>query len=134
MAPVMNSSWRRTLSNQDPLKEHRMQISNRDTNGVVVVCPVGSIDATTAAELSSHIDRLVSSGNTRLVADLAGVDYTSSAGLRVLLGAAKATRAKAGDIRLAAVRADVLKVLSLSGFTSILQLFDDVDAAVASFA
>lgn len=111
-----------------------MQISNRDTNGVVVVCPVGSIDATTAAELSSHIDGLVSNGSTRLVADLAGVDYTSSAGLRVLLGAAKATRAKAGDIRLAAVRADVLKVLTLSGFTSILQLFDDVDAAVASFA
>lgn len=111
-----------------------MKITNRDVNGVVVFTPIGSIDAMTATEFSSHIDGLVSGGTTRLVADFAGVDYTSSAGLRVLLGAAKATRAKAGDIRLAGVRPDVLKVLTLSGFTSILQLFDDVDTAVASFA
>lgn len=111
-----------------------MEISNQDVNGVVVFRPLGSIDAMSATEFSSHIDELVAGGSIRLVADFTGVDYTSSAGLRVLLGAAKATRAQAGDIRLAGVRPDVLKVLTLSGFTSILQLFDDVDSAVASFA
>jgi len=111
-----------------------MEISHRTTDGVTVFSPRGSIDAVTAPEFSRHIDELVSLGRTRLVVDFSQVEYTSSAGLRVLLGAAKETRARSGDIRLADVRPDVFKVLSLSGFTSILKLFDDVDAAIASFA
>ena len=111
-----------------------MEISRQKMGGVMVVSPSGSIDATTAPALGAYIDDVVASDETQLVADFAGVDYTSSAGLRVLLGAAKQTRANGGDLRLAAVAPDVMKVLSLSGFTSILKIFDDTDAAVASFA
>lgn len=111
-----------------------MQITNRDHNGTTVVSPAGSVDAATAGGLSDHISALVDNGVTQLVADLSQVDYMSSAGLRVLLGAAKGSRAKGGDIRLAAVQPDVQKVLALSGFTSILKIFDHVDAAVASYA
>ncbi len=111
-----------------------MQITNQKMNAVVVVSPSGSIDATTAPELGAHIDDLVSHDDVKLVADFASVDYTSSAGLRVLLGAAKQTRAQGGDLRLSSVAPDVMKVLSLSGFTSILKIFDDTDSAVASFA
>ena len=68
-----------------------------------------------------------------LVADLGGVSYTSSAGLRALLAILKAVRHKKGDLRLACVQPNVHKVLEMSGFTSIFKLFEDVDAAVASF-
>lgn len=111
-----------------------MEIHHRQIDGVTVVTPHGSIDAITAPTLAEHIEALIQAGQTRLVADLSEVDYTSSAGLRVLLGAAKETRAQGGDIRLAGVRPEVLKVLTLSGFTSILKLFDDVASAVPSFA
>ena len=111
-----------------------MEILHRTTDGITVFSPRGSIDAVTAPEFSRSIDEIVSLGRTRLVVDFSEVEYTSSAGLRVLLGAAKETRSRSGDVRLAGVRPDVLKVLNLSGFTSILRLFDDVDAAVASFA
>jgi anti-anti-sigma factor len=110
-----------------------MEITEKKQGGITVVSPSGSIDAVTAPELGRYVDDLIGRGDVRLVVDLEQVDYTSSAGLRVLLGAAKGTRAEGGDVRLAAVRADVLKVLSLSGFTSILKIYDDVDAAVASF-
>jgi anti-anti-sigma regulatory factor len=46
----------------------------------------------------------------------------------------KVARQSGGDFRLASVRADVHRVLELSGFTSILKLYGDVDAAVASYA
>ena len=45
----------------------------------------------------------------------------------------KEARSRGGDIRLAEVRENVRKVLELSGFTSILKLFPDIDSAVASF-
>lgn len=111
-----------------------MEIHSENVDGVAVFRPEGSIDAVTAPELTGHVDDLIGHGHTRLVADFSAVDYTSSAGLRLLLGAVKKTRSQSGDIRLAGVQTDVMKVLSLSGFTSILQVFGDVDSAVASFA
>jgi anti-anti-sigma factor len=111
-----------------------MEIKNSERDRTTIVAPHGSVDATTAGGLSDHITGLIESGVTQLVVDLAGVDYMSSAGLRVLLGAAKGTRAQGGDLRLASVQDDVQKVLSLSGFTSILKIYDDVDDAVASYA
>jgi anti-anti-sigma factor len=100
---------------------------------VTIVSIDGSMDGTTARELVSSLREQVTGGSPRLVGNLAGVDYTSSAGLRALLETVKDARQHGGDLRLAAVRPDVLRVLELSGFTSIMQVFDDVETAIASF-
>ena len=111
-----------------------MEIKDRQIDGVTVISLNGSIDAMSAPKITEFIQGQVAKGNTNLVADLGGVDYTSSAGLRVLLGAIKDTRAQGGDIRLTGIQPDVQKVLNLSGFTNILKTFDDLDAAVKSFS
>ena len=54
-------------------------------------------------------------------------------GLRALLTTLKDARRNGGDFRIAGVQPAVLRVLELSGFTSILKLYGDVGAAVASF-
>ena len=94
----------------------------------------GSVDGLTAPALQEVFTAQLGDGRSRLVADLTGVDYTSSAGLRALLGAMKDARSQGGDLRLAGPQPDVRKVLTMSGFASILKIFDDVDQAVASFA
>ena len=111
-----------------------MEIQDRQVNGVTILALIGSIDAMTAPRITERIQALVAKGNVKLVADLSGVDYTSSTGLRVLLGGIKDTRAQSGDMRLVRVQLDVLKVLNLSGFTNILKIFDELDDAVASYA
>ena len=111
-----------------------MDIQSKQDNEVTILSLKGSIDAMTAPKITEFIQAQIAKGNIKLVADLSGVDYTSSAGLRVLLGAIKETRAQSGDMRLASVQPDVLKVLNLSGFTNILKMFDDLDAAVASYS
>lgn len=93
----------------------------------------GSVDGLTAETLQGALRAQIEGGRVRMVADLAEVDYTSSAGLRALLATLKATRQQGGDLRIAAAQPNVLKVLELSGFTSILKLYADVPAAVASF-
>lgn len=111
-----------------------MEIHERQMEGVTVLSLKGSIDALTSPKIIEFIQAQIAKGNVKLVADLSGVEYTSSAGLRVLLGAIKETRALNGDMRLAAVQPDVLKVLNLSGFTNILKIYADVNAAVASYS
>lgn len=109
----------------------KIDIDARDAATVVAIS--GSVDGLTADTLLSTLQAQVEGGRTRLVADLSGVEYTSSAGLRALLATVKEARRRGGDLRLAEVNPNVRKVLDLSGFTSILKMFDQVDAAVDSF-
>jgi anti-sigma B factor antagonist len=111
-----------------------MQIQDNNVKQVTIITIQGSIDALTAPKITEYINGLIANGNFKLVADFSGVDYTSSAGLRVLLGAVKGTRAKGGDLCLVGVQPDVNKVLTLSGFTNILKIFPDSDSAVENFA
>jgi anti-sigma B factor antagonist len=110
-----------------------MEIQVDFIEGVGVVSVKGSMDAYTTPELAQFISNQITEGHVQLVADLEQLIYTSSAGLRVLLGAVKETRQQGGDFRLAAVQPNVQKVLDLSGFSTIAKIFPDIDTAVASF-
>ena len=110
-----------------------MQISIAHDRDVSVVAVAGSLDALTADALTSAFQAEVRAGRTRLVASFAELEYTSSAGLRVLLAAVKDARQRGGDLRVAAMRERVQRVLDLSGFTGILKCYPDVPSAVASF-
>jgi anti-anti-sigma factor len=110
-----------------------MAIAIDQRPGVTVVSVTGSLDALTAEPLLAAIHEQMLAGHTHIVASLHALEYTSSAGLRVLLSTLKDARQRGGDLRLAAVQDRVRRVLDLSGFTSILKCYPDVDAAVASF-
>jgi anti-sigma B factor antagonist len=110
-----------------------METNTHSENDVTIVSVSGSIDALTYEHLQLALTDPIHVGVKSLVADLSGVDYTSSAGLRAILSAQKEIRQQGGDLRLAGVQPNVLKVLKLSGFTSIFKIYDDVEAAVASF-
>jgi anti-anti-sigma factor len=53
---------------------------------------------------------------------LSGLDYVSSAGLRVLLVAAKAAKGKGGKVVLSSPKPAILEVLKISGFDKILEV------------
>ncbi len=110
-----------------------MEISFDHHGHVTVAAIAGSLDALTAPQLIEALNQIIAEGHNRLVADMSRVDYTSSAGLRALLGALKEARTQGGDLRLAGAQESVKKVLELSGFTSILKAYATVDEAVASF-
>ncbi len=111
-----------------------MNITHEDKGMVAVVSITGSLDALTAPQLTDHLNKEIGAGKNKLVVNLSGLDYTSSAGLRVLLNAVKESRQRGGDLRVASVRPTVNKVFEMSGFTSILKFFADVESAVKSFS
>lgn len=111
-----------------------MNIEIRTSEQITVVEITGSVDGMTADRLVGAMLAELERDNARMVADFAGVDYISSAGLRALLATLKDARRRGGDLRLARVSPPVLRVLEISGFTSILNLFPEVDDAVVSFA
>jgi anti-sigma B factor antagonist len=102
---------------------------------VVVVAPTGRVDHATAEAfrdaLGPFLARCTEDGD-RVVVDLAGVDYVSSAGLRALMLAAKQARAQKGFLAVAAAQPLVLEILEISKFTLVLRTLPTVREAVAA--
>lgn len=110
-----------------------MEVSVRQMDQVTIIAATGSVDALTADDFQEAMHAQLRAGHSKLVADLSGVSYASSAGLRAILVVLKESRQAGGDLRLAAVQKGVYRVLELSGFNSILKIFDDVNTAVDSY-
>jgi anti-anti-sigma factor len=109
-----------------------MDIQLRDTAGATIVAVSGKLDALTAADYETAMKGLFADGKTRLVIDFSGLTYISSAGLRVLLAAAKQAKAAGGATMFAGVKGNVLAVIEMTGFASILSLHDTVEAALGA--
>ena len=112
-----------------------MEITIRELYAVDVVTVVGRVDSSTAPQLDQVLKGLVDNGRFKLVLDLAGVAYMSSAGLRAMVSCLREVKkgVRMGDLRLAAPSARVAEVLELAGLNQVFQIFEDQEGAVGSF-
>ena len=81
---------------------------------------VGRLDTTTAPALDKTINEDIA-GTKNLVLDVKELEYISSAGLRVLLGAQKKMQ-KIGSMKVTNVREEVMEVFEMTGFADILTI------------
>jgi len=94
----------------------------------------GVIDTLTASELEQVFDSLLGRNRYRIVVDLAGVDYISSAGWGIFISHIKDVRDNDGDVKLAGMVSDVREIFELLEFDKVLQSYTSVDEAVAKFS
>ena len=80
----------------------------------------GRLDTTTAPELEKELDSGLE-GVTELIFDMEGLDYLSSAGLRILLGAQK-TMNKQGSMKVIHVNETIMEIFEVTGFADILTI------------
>src|SRR5690242_21740804 len=66
-----------------------MDITTRMQHGVTLVVFAGSLDSNTSPKAQQEIDGVLGAGAKKVAIDCTGLDYISSAGLRVMLGTAK---------------------------------------------
>lgn len=81
---------------------------------------VGRLDTQTAPELEKEIDGIIPNLK-ELVFDMSGLEYISSAGLRVVLKAQKIMNTK-GSMRLTNVNDNIMEVFDITGFLDILTI------------
>ena len=93
-----------------------IEIKKMGAEAVIEIC--GRLDTTTAPVLDKTISEDISE-NANLTLDLKGLEYISSAGLRVLLSAQKRMK-KNGSMKLMNVCEEVMDVFEMTGFADIL--------------
>lgn len=111
-----------------------MNIQQITHDGILVLAPAGRIDTTTSAALDDSLRRAVDGGARALLVDLEGVEYISSAGLRVFLVLAKRMRERGGRLVLSGMAQPVHQVFQLAGFLPLFAIEPGRDAAIARLA
>lgn len=110
-----------------------MEIAERQQDDAKIVELQGRFDAQSAGDVEAKMGEVLAGGAQKLVVDMAGVEYVSSAGLRVLLSTAKKLGAGGGKLALCGLKPYVYEVFEVAGFTTIFQILPDADQALASF-
>lgn len=108
-----------------------MEISESAQGQVVILSLKGRLDAATSTLLEEKLLDLINSKNERrIVIDFQQLDYISSAGLRVLLMAAKILKSENGKLVLASLKEHLKEIFKITGFHGIFPIFKDRKSVV----
>jgi len=111
-----------------------MEVAANQLKRCDLVKATGRIDSATAPRLAEVFAEIHEEGRFRIVFDMNGVEFISSAGLRVLISAQKTCkRWNRGELVLAGVPQKIYDVLDLAGFVPLFKFFDTDVEAVGSF-
>ncbi len=97
-----------------------MNIEKQLNGSELTLALTGRLDTTTAPELEAVIKENIA-GATNLVMDFAGLEYLSSAGLRVILSTQKIMN-KQGEMVIRNVNETINEVFEITGFIDILTI------------
>ena len=111
-----------------------MEIDQKEENGVVFLAFKGRLDGSSAPEAEQIIDTILKDQKNRLLFDFEFLEYLSSAGLRVVLGAAKEMKRRDGKFVLCALNAYVKEVFDVSGFGATIPIAESVEAGLKQIA
>ena len=111
-----------------------MEIKQKEENGIVSIAIIGRLDADSSPEAEKVVKDALKGQTTRVLFNLASLEYLSSAGLRVLLGAAKEMRRKDGKIVLCALNEFVKEIFEVSGFQSLIPITESVESGIEALS
>lgn len=102
-----------------------MELNDELVGDICVVTARGRLDGSTSALFAERLEKLIGAGQPKLLVDFSGIDFVTSAGLRVVLTVLKKVKAANGVFALCAVQAPVREVLDITGFTAMLRIHTD---------
>ena len=94
-----------------------MKLGEEKRGTVLILTVEGRLDADTAGDVQGRIEALIDGGENALLLDLTKLDYISSAGLRVLLIAAKRLNGNNGRFAICGLSDNVAEVFAVSRIT-----------------
>ena len=108
-----------------------MRLSTEQRDGVAVVSVKGRLDVSSSP---AFIEAMQEGEEQPTVLEMSELEYLSSAGLRVILMAAKRATQTQGRLLLCQLQDNVREVLEISGFLKILDVHPDMQAARGALA
>jgi anti-anti-sigma factor len=111
-----------------------MNVTTEVTKRAVIHRLSGRLDTASSPAAEQAILQALRPDQSRVILDMRNVDYVSSAGLRVVLLAAKQAKSAQGTLALFGMQPGVREVFDISGFSRILSILPGEAEAIAQVA
>lgn len=109
-----------------------IEVIEERESGVLVLIPVHRLDGNNADSFESLVMDHIGNGEKRLIVDFSRLNFVSSAGMRVILVAAKQLQAKQGKFVLCSMKNNIHDVFRVSGFDKVMLIRDSRWSALTS--
>lgn len=111
-----------------------MEITVQEFKHCDMISVKGRVDSATAPQLAQALEAANEGGKYKLVINMEGLEYMSSAGFRAMLAAQRnCKKYNRGEVVLACVPERIREALELAGFNELFKTFDDTLTAVGHF-
>lgn len=107
-----------------------MDININRSGQVEIMELKGRLDSNTSKDLDEAFSKLFINGVYNILLDLSGLEYISSAGLRILLMAVKTINKNEGRLALCSMNEFVKEIFEIAGFTPLFQVYSDREEAM----
>lgn len=112
----------------------KLSLSQAGPSGELSIIRVdGVVDTITASELENVIEGLLGQRRYKILVDLGGVEYISSAGWGIFVSKIQEIRDHEGDIKLVNMIPNVYEIYELLEFEHIIQAFETMDRGKKAF-
>ena len=108
-----------------------MDIQTDQHADVLIVKPLGRIDNVNADEFQRSLSAVIGDRQSAVIADLEGVSYMGSAGLRAILIVAKTLRERGAKFALCSMTPTITDLFRVSGFSQVMTVLDSRADALA---
>lgn len=90
---------------------------------IIIIRMEGRLDASTSSAMEQKILSLIEEGHFKMVLDFSGVEYLSSAGMRLMLSISKKLKQLEGEVVVCHLNSDVMDVIKMAGFDRVLKIY-----------
>ncbi len=111
----------------------KFEVFRKEAADVKILNIQGFLDAHTAPNFEDELQKLIREKNYKIIVNLDGLQYISSAGLGVFMGVIEDLRKNGGDLKICCAAPKVFKVFDLLGFPSLYEFYQSEDLAVKKF-
>ena len=115
-----------------------MELTSRQFSDVTFIHVQGQIDHKTAKDfenaLKPYLNACVAGEYQKILLDLGGVDFMTSAGLRVLMIVAKTCDKQRGEVVVASLQPIIEEIFKISRFDLVLKIFPTVKSALEAMS
>ena len=110
-----------------------MEIIEEIQDGIKIFRLKGRLDSNTSPELEDKLFQAISGGSKKIIVDFENIDYTSSAGLRVVFKASKVLAREDGRLILCSMHKYIREIFKTTGIDKFVQILDTMDQALSDF-
>jgi anti-sigma B factor antagonist/stage II sporulation protein AA (anti-sigma F factor antagonist) len=101
-----------------------INVTEEVEEGILVLRLKGRLDALALPILEKLLQERIDTGKNKILLDFGGIDYLSSAGMRLLLSVTKKLKQIGGKMVVCSIADNVMQIIRLAGFDHILTLHD----------